>query len=265
MSQLDLIQQQELIDRLAQGRAGKNLSREDLGALADVGFVAHPDYGVNEQMKDEGQVREKLHLGPDGLMYMTLDLPIQTNLGSHPEEADFNLVSLRELANQDFFCRSCVGVVIRSKVANEASVLPFTPGNIWALREFGHTNPTQSAIANVEYFRSGTNRAVFLAPLKAEFIIGEPSSELIPNNIRTDLADNLTRVLGIKDPKFCILKSMEPGATPTLVYSYFPDEPVSKSPGYEVLRRLHPPLFDLTIANSGCSGLEKYMVRVRPD
>jgi len=244
--------QQRLLSDIRDGRIEAALQPERIPDLLKMPMVACFD-------KDELGLaalanKGEIYRGPDGLDYVTLYLPSQ-------EREAVSFVSLEDLISLDIFAERVLGIAIRTDANRPGKILPFAPGLIWALRQFGEFEPKSDVNRKLTYFDEhvpAEHRPLFLKALAHN--IARPSNELVPDSLRADLSKVLTRTLGIGQPKFCVAWDREEGvAGASLVYNCFYASGREFNRINDVLSQIHPPHIRFTILSLFYKGIERHM------
>lgn len=258
MDTADLEKHRIILEKLASGSS--ELTHDDTICLADMSFFAKAS-SLDQDSTNGLRRNSALVEGPDKLHYLVIDLLSQDRLMELRSSMPMS-ISLREFAHTEVFAKHLAGAVIRSSTDQEASFTPILPGQIWALKAFGQTHPAETVISGIKAFEAGSVRKVSLDLFDGEKLVGAPSEDFVPRELRGALSSHLKRLLGIENPKFCAFSDLAPGSLPALIYNYFPAGHPAESPGYALLPKLHPPGYDIRVARKEYGGIEDYMVSV---
>ncbi|MCB9029728.1 MAG: hypothetical protein H6619_01640 [Deltaproteobacteria bacterium] len=263
---LDLALEQEIIDKLAAGSKSERLTPDEIESLADITF-AFTVTAVEDQ-PNQPVTSYLAARGSNGCTHLVVDLPIQDQLVDatlgrvNPKGTVYNFETIRDLANEDVFRDRCFGLIIRSKPTVDSAMLALSPGQIWSLREFGQLNPTfdldlsKASSEKVECSmqdREGTSRI---------YLVGRPSDEVLPPNLRPDLAAQIKAFFEIETVKACVLQDARSGSKALLTYNVFFKDPAEIQRSAAFLRALHPPNYRLALLDEADRALEQYMFKL---
>jgi len=235
-----------------------NIEQKIIDYLAKATLVTTSDdlTKVNFAMQLDSDGESEVIQLEDQLLYLVLDLPIQSQLIKYLIKSDaLILSSLEKLAAE---CDSrCLGVIIRPTPESPKQIIIFPPGEIWALRELGDLRPDQKRINQINPLVDGTVKTIHHIRLAKDLIIGEPSAELIPLKLRKDLAERIKEITGVKIPKACVVKDLHADAF-ALVYNFFTEDQRGSNQDQDILTNLHPSNYPIKIVSRSL-GLERYM------